>query len=75
MYKPLVKDAPNLLSFQLKLRNVVTTQQEKLLGEREADVERQRQRMEALKSSLSQKDEEVNVHVHVESHTFKGWKH
>ena len=54
---------------QLKLRNVVTTQQERLLGEREADLQKQRQETEALKSSLTLKDEEVlNVHVHVYVH-------
>ena len=45
--------------FQLKLRNVVTMQQEKLLGERDTALEKQRQETEALRSSLSQKDEEV----------------
>ena len=49
------------LCFQLKLRNVVMMQQEKLLGEREAALEKQRQETESLKSSLTQKDEEVSV--------------
>ena len=46
-------------SWQLKLRNVATTQQEKLLGEKEASLERQVQENQGLSRSLAQKDEEV----------------
>ena len=58
------------LCFQLKLRNVVTMQQEKLLGEREAALEKQHQEKESLRSSLTQKDEEVctvqvTLYVHI----------
>ena len=58
------------LCFQLKLRNMVTMQQEKLLGEREAALEKQCRETEALRNSLTQKDEEVQkcscVYVHVQ---------
>ena len=61
------------LCFQLKLRNMVTMQQEKLLGEREAALEKQRQEIESLRSSLTQKDEEVytvQVTLYVHMHTY-----
>ncbi|CAI8034300.1 Spindle assembly abnormal protein 6 homolog [Geodia barretti] len=47
------------LKSKLKLRNVATTQQEKLLGEKEASLERQVQENQGLSRSLAQKDEEI----------------
>ena len=44
---------------QLKLRNVVTTQQEKLLGEKEAALDKLSQETQALRSAVTQRDEEV----------------
>ena len=49
---------------QLKLRNVVTTQQEKLLGEKEVALEKQTQEIQSLKDSLTQKQEEVGKYMY-----------
>ena len=48
-----------LLSPQLKLKNMVTTQQEKLIGEKDLTLERHKHELETQKESLSRKDEEV----------------
>ena len=47
------------LCFQLKLKNMVTTQQEKLLGEKEMVVERQKHEIQSLNDELTKKQEEV----------------
>ena len=49
----------SLFCCQLKLRNVATTQQEKLLGEKDAALGKQVQENQGLSKSLAQKDEEV----------------
>ena len=45
--------------FQLKLKNMVTTQQEKLLGEKEVVIERQKHKLQAVKDDLAKKLDEV----------------
>ena len=45
--------------FQLKLRNQVTTEQEKLLGEKNKEMEEIRKELEQVKVAFSQKEEEV----------------
>ena len=45
--------------FQLKLKNMVTTQQEKLLGEKEVVIERQKHELQGVKDDLAKKLEEV----------------
>ena len=45
--------------FQLKLKNMVTTQQEKLLGEKEVAIERQKHELQAVKDDLAKKLDEV----------------
>ena len=44
---------------QLKLKNMVTTQQEKLLGEKEIVTERQKHEIQSLSDDLAKKQEEV----------------
>ena len=48
-----------LFMFQLKLKNMVTTQQEKLLGEKEVIIERQKHELQAVKDDLTKKLDEV----------------
>ena len=48
-----------LFTFQLKLKNMVTTQQEKLLGEKEVVIERQKHELQGVKDNLAKKLEEV----------------
>ena len=50
-----------LFMFQLKLKNMVTTQQEKLLGEKEVAIERQKHELQAVKNDLAKKLDEVHV--------------
>ena len=45
--------------FQLKLKNMVTTQQEKLLGEKEVVIERHKHELQGVKDDLAKKLEEV----------------
>ena len=47
---------------QLKLRNQVTTEQEKLLGEKNREMEEMRKDLESTKTSLRNKNEEVCFH-------------
>jgi hypothetical protein len=42
------------------VRNVVTTKQEKLLGERDEVIASLRQEVESLKKNLSEREEEVS---------------
>lgn len=44
---------------QLKLRNMVTTKQESLLGEKDKELSRLNQEVETLQRSLAQQEEEV----------------
>ncbi len=44
---------------QLKLRNMVTTQQERVIGEREGALDKLRLELEAVKVAMARKDEEV----------------
>ena len=44
---------------QLKLRNQVTTEQEKLLGEKNKEMEEIRKDLEATKTQLRNKEDEV----------------
>lgn len=44
---------------KLKLKNMVTTQQERLLGERETALQRQKHELDAVRESLAQKQDEV----------------
>ena len=53
---------PPPLPPQLKVRNVVTTKQEKLLGERDETIASLRQEVESLKKNLAQREEEVREH-------------
>ena len=46
---------------QLKLKNMVTTQQERLLGERETALQRQKHELDAVRDSLAQKQDEVRL--------------
>ena len=46
---------------QLKLKNMVTTQQEKLIGEKDIALERHKHELETQKENLSRKDEEVRI--------------
>ena len=48
-----------LFTFQLKLKNMVTTQQEKLLGEKDVVIERQKYELQAIKDDLAKKLDEV----------------
>ena len=50
------------LCWQLNMATAATTHQEKLLGERELAVERQKQEIESLNRNLVQKQEEVRHH-------------
>ena len=47
---------------QLKLKNMVTTQQEKLLGEKEMVIERQKHELQNLNDNLAKKQDEVQTH-------------
>ena len=49
---------------------MVTTQQEKLLGEKEMAVERQKHELQALNEALTQKQEEVSHHAEDDSVDF-----
>ena len=44
---------------QLKLKNMVTTQQEKLLGEKEMVIERQKHELQSINEDLGRKQDEV----------------
>ena len=44
---------------QLKLKNMVTTQQEKLLGEKEMELERQKHELHSMNETLAKKQDEV----------------
>lgn len=50
-------------TFQLKLKNMVTTQQEKLLGEKEVVMERQKHELQGIKDDLAKKQEEVILFI------------
>lgn len=53
---------------QLKLRNMVTTQQERVIGEREGALDKLRLESEAVKVTMARKDEEVcGVILEIES--------
>jgi hypothetical protein len=45
--------------FQLKLKNMVTTQQEKLLGEKDVVIERQKHELQGIKDDLAKTLDEV----------------
>ncbi len=57
-------------SFKLKLRNQVTTEQEKLLGEKSQEMEEIRKELESAKSTLRQKTEEVRKIRNVKSSNY-----
>ena len=56
---------------QLKLRNQVTTEQEKLLGEKNREMEEMRKDLESTKTSLRNKSEEVCLEHCVKQQLFQ----
>ena len=52
-----------LVLFQLKLRDQVNIEQEKLLGEKTKEMEEIRRDLEQVKTTGQSKDDEVETHI------------
>ena len=50
--------------FQIKLRNQIATEQEKLLGDKDQELEKLRQDLAATKNTLKTTEEEVRHSLH-----------